>query len=209
MQNFCQMETGCIIMEFEAKGIPWLCNPPPPFDKNSALEWWRPPFFWLNCPFWQFIFIFPFLQIRMMRQNGQSSQTNGGRNHSNAEFSSNGGGLHNHGIPLASNSTHFTNSTNLTVPSFTTSSVNSTSLAPAHQQNFQQFQQNNSGIQIKDSEIVWIPPISSNIPYVTCSWHVFTNSESTNLQIFFTRFFLFSFKRRSNSSIEVKKWIYI
>ena len=84
----------------------------------------------------------------MMRQNGQSSQTNGGRNHSNAEFSSNGGGLHNHGIPLASNSTH------LTVPSFTTSSVNSTSLAPAHQQNFQQFQQNNSGIQIKDSEIV-------------------------------------------------------
>ena len=94
-----------------------------------------------------YIHIF-FLQIRMMRQNGQSSQTNGGRNHSNAEFSSNGGGLHNHGIPLASNSTH------LTVPSFTTSSVNSTSLAPAHQQNFQQFQQNNSGIQIKDSEIV-------------------------------------------------------
>ena len=93
-----------------------------------------------------YIHIF-FLQIRMMRQNGQSSQTNGGRNHSNAEFSSNGGGLHNHGIPLASNSTH------LTVPSFTTNSVNSPS-ALAHQQNFQQFQQNNSGIQIKDSEIV-------------------------------------------------------
>jgi len=93
-------------------------------------------------------------KIRMMRQNGQSSQTNGGRNHSNAEFSSNGGGLHNHGIPLASNSTHFTNSTNLTVPSFTTNSVNSPSAPTAHQQNFQQFQQNNSGIQIKDSEIV-------------------------------------------------------
>ena len=42
-------------VEFEAKGIPWLCNPPPPFDENSALEWLRPPFVWLDCPFWRII----------------------------------------------------------------------------------------------------------------------------------------------------------
>ena len=40
-------------VEFEAKGI-WLC-PPTPFDENSALEWWRPPFVWLDWPFWRII----------------------------------------------------------------------------------------------------------------------------------------------------------
>ena len=44
--------------------------------------------------------------------------------------------------------------------------------------------------------------------YITCSRHVFTNFESTNLPIFFKIFFLFSFKTRQNSSIEIKKCIY-
>ena len=74
----------------------------------------------------------------MMRHNGQTNQQNGGRHHSNAELVNSSvatsAAMHNE-IPLASNSTH------LTVPSFTSS------VTTPH------FHQN-SGIQIKDSEIV-------------------------------------------------------
>ena len=45
---------------------------------------------------------------------------------------------------------------------------------------------------------------ASVVHVLKCSWHVFTNSESTNPQIFFTNFFLFSFKTRYNFSIEIK-----
>ena len=37
--------------------------------------------------------------------------------------------------------------------------------------------------------------------HLTCSWHVFTNSKSTN-------FFLYHFKTRKKYSIEIKKFIY-
>ena len=42
---------------------------------------------------------------------------------------------------------------------------------------------------------------------ITCSWHVFTNSESTDFlhNFFHNFFFLFSYKTRWNSSIEIKK----
>ena len=81
-------------------------------------------------------------QIRMMRQNGQSNgQQNGGRHHSNAELVSNATSAAHNEIPLASNSTH------LTVPSFNSSA------AITSPNNFTNFHQN-SGIQIKDSEIV-------------------------------------------------------
>ena len=36
-----------------------------------------------------------------------------------------------------------------------------------------------------------------------------TNSESMNQRFFFTIFFLLSFKMRQNSSIEIKKYIYV
>ena len=78
----------------------------------------------------------------MMRQNGQSNgQQNGGRHHSNAELVSNATSAAHNEIPLASNSTH------LTVPSFNSSA---TITSPNNFTNFHQ----NSGIQIKDSEIV-------------------------------------------------------
>jgi len=80
-------------------------------------------------------------KIRMMRQNGQTNQHNGGRHHSNAELVSNATSAAHNEIPLASNSTH------LTVPSF------NSSVAITSPNNFTNFHQN-SGIQIKDSEIV-------------------------------------------------------
>ena len=38
--------------------------------------------------------------------------------------------------------------------------------------------------------------VISSSAYITCLWYVITNSESTNPWMFFTKFFLFSFKTR-------------
>ena len=46
--------------------------------------------------------------------------------------------------------------------------------------------------------------VTKNSWVSTCSCHVFTNFESTNPRIFFTKFFLFSFKTRYDFSIEIK-----
>ena len=50
----------------------------------------------------------------------------------------------------------------------------------------------------RKSQFLVVPKYLNSL---TCSWHIFPNSESTD-------FFLFSFNVRCNSSIEIKKYIY-
>ena len=92
------------------------------------------------------------IQIRMMRQNHQHPHLNGGRHggqngHSHAELVSGSAASHAlHEIPLASNSTH------LTVPSFTSHAEEPSSAVLAGNSKIEAISA--SGIQIKDSEIV-------------------------------------------------------